>query len=94
MNIESAKQELAEWILNLKDDSIIERIKMLKDNQKNLDWWFEITEAEKASIEKGKTTDIKANINIFDNLKVEKAIIYPKQILSGPIMLYMSYIQP
>ena len=59
MNIESAKRELIEWIATLKDDSIIVRIKMLKEHQHEEDWWNEITEEEKASIEKG-LEDVKA----------------------------------
>jgi len=47
-----------EWIKELRDDSTIEKIKMLKDNPGETDWWNEITEEEKASIEKG-LVDIK-----------------------------------
>lgn len=53
MNMESAKRELIEWIMTIKDDSIIERIKMLKEAQHKTDWWDEIADEEKASIEKG-----------------------------------------
>lgn len=59
MNIESEKLKLIDWITNLRDDSIIERIKMLKENQSGTDWWDEITEEEKAAIEKG-LEDVKA----------------------------------
>ena len=59
MNIESEKLKLIDWIANLRDDSIIERIKMLKENQSGVDWWDEITEEEKAAIEKG-LEDVKA----------------------------------
>jgi hypothetical protein len=53
MNIEGEKLILIEWIKNLQDDSTIEKIKMLKENPEHTDWWKEITEEEKASIEKG-----------------------------------------
>ena len=59
MNIEREKLKLIEWIANLKDDSIIERIKILKENQLVRDWWDEISEEEKTAIEKG-LEDIKA----------------------------------
>jgi len=59
MNIEREKLKLIEWISNLKDDSIIERIKILKENQLVRDWWDEISEEEKTAIEKG-LEDIKA----------------------------------
>jgi len=59
MNLEREKLKLIEWIANLKDDSIIERIKMLKENQLVRDWWDEISEEEKTAIEKG-LEDIKA----------------------------------
>jgi len=59
MNIESEKLKLIDWITNLRDDSIIERIKMLKENQPGTDWWDEITEEERAAIEKG-LEDVKA----------------------------------
>ena len=58
MSIENEKLKLIEWIKELRDDSTIEKIKMLKDNPGETDWWNEITEEEKASIEKG-LVDIK-----------------------------------
>ena len=58
MSIENEKLKLIEWIKELRDDSTIEKIKMLKDNTGETDWWNEITEEEKASIEKG-LVDIK-----------------------------------
>ena len=43
----------------LKDNTSIERLKMLRDNPKKLDWWDEITDEEKSAIDKG-LADIKA----------------------------------
>ena len=43
----------------LKDSASIERLKMLRANPKKSDWWNEITEEEKAAIDKG-LDDIKA----------------------------------
>lgn len=55
MNIKTEKLNLIEWLLGLKDTSIIETIQLLKQNsiQKKTDWWDEISEAEKTSINKG-----------------------------------------
>lgn len=73
MNIESEKLKLIDWIANLRDDSVIERIKMLKENQPGVDWWDEITEEEKASIEKG-LEDVKAGRLIpHDDVKKDYA---------------------
>jgi predicted transcriptional regulator len=58
MSIENEKLKLIEWIKNIRDDSTIEKIKMLKDKSAETDWWDEISEEEKASIEKG-LADIK-----------------------------------
>lgn len=52
MNLQNEKSKLIEWIKSLSDESIIERIKFVKESQ-NSDWWNELSEAEKAMIEKG-----------------------------------------
>lgn len=70
MNGEIEKLKLIEWIIRLKDDSIVEKLKMLKEHQKQTDWWDEITEEEKASIEKG-LEDIKAG-RVIPHDKVKK----------------------
>ncbi len=59
MNLDSEKIKIIDWIANTKDESIIARIKLLKDHSRETDWWDEISEAEKASIERG-LEDIKA----------------------------------
>ncbi|MBL7876038.1 MAG: hypothetical protein JNL53_10255 [Cyclobacteriaceae bacterium] len=59
LNIEKEKLEIIKWVTNLKDDAAIERLRMLRVNPKKLDWWNEVTEEEKAAIEKG-LADIKA----------------------------------
>jgi len=70
MNIESEKRKLIEWITGLQDDSILEKIKMLKNRQSQKDWWNEITDEEKASIEKG-LEDVKAG-RIIPHEKVKQ----------------------
>jgi hypothetical protein len=59
MNLEKEKLEIIKWVRTIKDDTSIERLKMLRDNPKKLDWWDEITNEEKTAIDKG-LADIKA----------------------------------
>ena len=59
MNLEREKLEIIKWVTTIKDDTSIEKLKMLKDNPKKLDWWDEITNEEKTAIDKG-LSDIKA----------------------------------
>lgn len=51
-NIEKEKLEIIKWITSLKDETSLERIKLLKD-KKYSDWWDEITADEKSAIEQG-----------------------------------------
>jgi hypothetical protein len=53
MNLDSEKLKIINWIANLSDESIIYKIKLLSEQEKNIDWWDEITEAEEASIKRG-----------------------------------------
>lgn len=59
MNLEKDKLEIIKWVTTLKDDSSIERLKMLRDSPKNSDWWEEISSEEKNAIGKG-LADIRA----------------------------------
>ena len=59
INIEKDKLEIIKWVATLKDETSIERLKMLKDSRGDVDWWGEISDAEKRAIEKG-LEDIKA----------------------------------
>ena len=43
----------------LKDNTALEKLRMLRENSKKLDWWNEITDEEKTAIDKG-LADIKA----------------------------------
>lgn len=51
-NIQNKKLELIQWLSTFNDISIIEKIMELREREKS-DWWNEISEAEKKSIEKG-----------------------------------------
>jgi len=53
MNLDSEKVKIIDWIANLADESMIAKIKLLKDHPNETDWWDEISEAEKASIQRG-----------------------------------------
>ena len=53
MNLNAEKLKIIDWIRNLSDETIIEKNKLLREQEKNNDWWEEISEAEKASIERG-----------------------------------------
>lgn len=50
-NIQNKKLELIQWVSTLEDLSIINKIFELK--KEKTDWWNEISDAEKKSIEKG-----------------------------------------
>jgi len=51
INIQNKKLELIQWVSTLEDLSIINKIFELK--KEKTDWWNEISDAEKKSIEKG-----------------------------------------
>lgn len=59
LNIEKQKLEIIKWVTTLKDETSIERLKMLRNNRSKTDWWNEISEEEKNAIDKG-LADIKA----------------------------------
>jgi hypothetical protein len=59
LNLEKEKLEIIKWVTNLRDDTAIQRLRMLRVNSKKSDWWNEITEEEKTAIDKG-LADIKA----------------------------------
>jgi hypothetical protein len=58
-NVEKEKLEIIKWVTGLKDNTTIERLKMLREKPKKIDWWNEITDEERAAIDKG-LEDIKA----------------------------------
>ncbi|MBF8148931.1 hypothetical protein ITJ86_03430 [Winogradskyella sp. F6397] len=51
-NIQNAKIELIQWLTTLEDSSLIQKIMDLRKNETK-DWWNEISDAEKESIEIG-----------------------------------------
>lgn len=59
VNVEKEKLEIIKWVTGLKDDTAIERLKMLRQKSGKADWWTEITDEERAAIDKG-LDDVKA----------------------------------
>lgn len=54
MDIQSEKLKLIEWLISLQDQTVIEKLKFLRDNLSDTsDWWDTISEAEKESIDRG-----------------------------------------
>lgn len=52
--LEKEKLEIIKWVASLKEGTAIERLRMLRANpKKNSDWWNEISEEEKSSIDQG-----------------------------------------
>ena len=50
MDIYSKKYQLIEWIINLRDTQLIDKLLSIAEKS---DWWTEISQAERNSIEKG-----------------------------------------
>ena len=54
MGNEALKLELIEWLTHLDDDDTITYLKIVKDSsEKGSDWWQELTDEQKAGIERG-----------------------------------------
>ena len=58
-NVEKEKLEIIKWVTGLKDRDAIEKLRMLRESPRRLDWWDEITDEERTAIDKG-IEDIKA----------------------------------
>lgn len=54
MNIQTEKLDLIEWISRLNDNSIIDKLKKIKeDYSKSKDWWNTLNQEEIESINRG-----------------------------------------
>ena len=51
-NLLNAKIELIQWLTTLEDNSLIQKIMELRKNETK-DWWNDISDAERESIELG-----------------------------------------
>jgi len=45
------KLEIIRWVVTLKDRTVLDMLKMIKDNPKKIDWWHGVSEDEKKAIE-------------------------------------------
>ena len=61
-NIQNIKIELIQWLTTLEDKSLIQKILDLRKDQTK-DWWDEISESEKKSIEQGIDYAEKGKLN-------------------------------
>jgi hypothetical protein len=52
-DIEKEKQEIIKWVTTLKDETSIERLRMLRKTGGKADWWDEISDAERIAIDRG-----------------------------------------
>ena len=54
MDIESKKLPLIEWVTQLEDEDTLNCLKEMKEtSETSADWWDDLSESQKASIEKG-----------------------------------------
>lgn len=52
LQIQNKKLELIQWLSTIEDLKFLEKISDLISHKRNKDWWNEISDAEKKSIEK------------------------------------------
>ena len=53
LQIQNKKLELIQWLSTIEDLNFLDRISDMISRERKKDWWDEISEAEKQSIEKG-----------------------------------------
>ena len=54
MDIQAEKSKLIEWLSSLTDQSILEKLKLFKENiSDKTDWWETLSQSEKDSIDRG-----------------------------------------
>jgi len=68
MNIQAEKLELIEWLARINDFSIIDKIKSIKADYSN-DWWDQISEEEKESIQQGLLDIEEGNVKTHEEVK-------------------------
>ena len=62
-NIQNIKIDLIQWLTTIEDKFIIQKIVDIKRTQTKSDWWNEISEDERNSIEKGISDAKKGKLN-------------------------------
>jgi len=68
INIQNTKIELLQWLASLEDKSLIEKVLILRNTQTK-DWWNEISDTEKESIEKGISDAEKGKVNAHTEVR-------------------------
>lgn len=53
MDIQLEKYKIIEWVTSLKDVTILKRLKSIKEESHEEDWWDSLSPAEKEGIQKG-----------------------------------------
>lgn len=53
LQIQKKKLELIQWLSTIEDLKFLEKISALISREREKDWWNEISDSERASVEKG-----------------------------------------
>lgn len=53
LSVQAKKIELIQWLSMIDDEVVLDKIALLIEREQKNDWWNEISDAEKASLEKG-----------------------------------------
>ena len=53
LQIQNKKLELIQWLSTIEDLNFLDKISDMISRERKKDWWDEVSEAEKQSIEKG-----------------------------------------
>ena len=53
MGHDAIKLELIEWLARLEDEEVIRYLKIVKDSERDHDWWNDLTDEQKAGLERG-----------------------------------------
>jgi predicted transcriptional regulator len=68
INLQNKKIELIQWLSTLNDQALIDKIMKLRKKEK-IDWWNEISTAEKNAIEKGIQDANNGKLTSHSNVK-------------------------
>lgn len=68
LSLENKKIELIQWLSTLNDKSLIDKLMKLREKEKQ-DWWKEISNLEKESIEKGIADAENGKLTSHSNVK-------------------------
>ena len=70
MNIQTQKLDLIEWISKLNDSSVIEKLRLIKENYaKSKDWYADLNAEERASINRGLKDIEEGRLNSHESAK-------------------------